>query len=713
MFKPIDPKFQGFPAFAGLSASLCAANPSLSAMPYITNLIADIKIDRSGQMKVIEFGGAFRSSFSGYDSAYSEGRMFSSIWDSLKRASRAPLVYAQHQWSDALSSVPAIALEQFGKAGSEVISSREIMERGRWSRPGKRFNFRDRSTYSAILAYDPRLNFFSQIVEGEGLEFEEFLQDRPWVLRMDSGSTWIFSSQKYMTRILLDEVAPELNPNWTVLSRDSSPSLADEILDRMPSEKYAIKPMDQSCGLGVLVVESDQLHLVLQKLASKYSVDPLISSPCDGAKLDSDIQNRLSQWLDDPPAFMVESYVESNPIRVDGEEYDATGRIVFSIINGETIVHGGYWKLPAKPIGEGSVSERSISAIHARGGNNSVLFSNDHLDLVSAEIFSLAPKIGNIFRSVGEMDVVEALESSSSQGALALSIYLRSAMSESPDYDRIVSILDDTRNFSPGIEDSAAATLRPLADAAPLAERLAASPSAHIQEHALEYLARMYVKETGDRNLLPDIARRILSAWNENSDKSIDRISPKTLVASLRIMREFGMITRDDLHDIYRNIFSRGIFAKKSVFNALVVDQDIFYAEWFWRSLGIGDPFTSWMILEMRDGELFRDQLDYDMPHAAKILSGFESMLSSLGYSEILRVIKGGLDAWLDANQIVSLLTFLRKRVRSSRDAELCAILSFKISKTLQLVSASSYRSSKLAIERLIDMELFDLGPSK
>jgi len=530
---------------------------------------------------------------------------------------------------------------------------------------------------------------------------------------MDSGSAWIFSSQKYMTRILLDEVAPGLNPNWTVLSRDSSPSLADEILDRMPSEKYAIKPMDQSCGLGVLVVESDQLHLVLQKLASKYSVDPLISSPCDGAKLDSDIQNRLSQWLDDPPAFMVESYVESNPIRVDGEEYDATGRIVFSIINGETIVHGGYWKLPAKPLGEGSVSERSISAIHARGGNNSVLFSNYHLDLVSAEIFSLAPKIGNIFRSVGEMDVVEALESSPSDGSLALSIYLRSAMSEVPDYDRIVSILDGRKTFSAGIEDSAAATLRPLADAAPLAARLAASRSAHIQEHALEYLVMMYGKKAGRDDLLPGLARRVLSAWNDNPNKSTHRISPKTLVASLRIMREFGMITRHDLHEIYKGLFDGGILAKKSVFNALVGDQDIFLAEWFWRSLRIGDPFTSWMILETLDGSFFREQLDYGTTRAVKALSGFESMLSNLGYSEILRVIKGGLEAWLDADQIVSLLTFLRKRVSSPRDAELCAILSFKISKTLQMVSASSYRSSKLAIERLIDMELFDLEPSK
>jgi len=345
--------------------------------------------------------------------------------------------------------------------------------------------------------------------------------------------------------------------------------------------------------------------------------------------------------------------------------------------------------------------------VHVNRQNNTSAFSTRDLALSSGEIFALAPSLDRILRSVGERDLAEAFESTpDSEGALALSFYLRSVMSESPPYEKIVNFLDQRSELSAALYDSAAGTLRAVKGGAGLAAKLAGSFSPHVQAHALEYVARTYKKSGGKDEAFSPLLKKILLSWNENPHKSTEGVPPAILVSSFGIMYELGMISKSDLHSVYEGIFAKGLQFKKSVFKAMIGDPELFEVGWLWRTMKVGDPFSSWVLFETRDEKLLPSYSGSLTKAARESLLDFEKRFSGLGYFEILKILMGASNAALSVEQLTVFLSFLMERAATQADLECCRNFSFKLLKTLEFAAVLSPQNVRVLVGRLLEIEI-------
>ncbi len=62
--------------------------------------------------------------------------------------------------------------------------------------------------------------------------------------------------------------------------------------------------------------------------------------------------------------YLIEKYYQSDYLLIGNNLYDPTMRIVFILNNEKYHLMGAYWKLPPKPIGEGTLNQQHISANH-------------------------------------------------------------------------------------------------------------------------------------------------------------------------------------------------------------------------------------------------------------------------------------------------------------------------------------------------------------
>jgi hypothetical protein len=338
----------------------------------ISFCIADLKYDGKN-LKVLEFGDCGQSLFNGHDALYGRGSVWERFWNYLARFN-LPVWYVGH----AGKSTGSDALDRIGgQSAQSVVRLQGIIEADARAK-----GLRNLKNYQAIVFI--RRDHQRPAIEAMRRKFSSIL--------FVNQVAYTHIVNKHNTHLLFqdDHELKACRPVCKSCKKRYTPSLAQSIIDEMNSDLYVVKPTDGSRGRGVIFVTKDELDVTLKTIL--YDREML-------RKMSNQSPYCYGFWLlGKAKNFLVEEYVPSKTITVDGKQYDATMRLVFVTyrINGKVGVDilGAYWKLPAKAISEqGSFVDKHRSDIHGTASVSSAKVSAQDLKAVSTLFCPMMEKI--------------------------------------------------------------------------------------------------------------------------------------------------------------------------------------------------------------------------------------------------------------------------------------------------------------------------------
>jgi hypothetical protein len=229
-----------------------------------------------------------------------------------------------------------------------------------------------------------------------------FMRKYPHVLIIDETSAW-FVGNKYFTHLLFcdDEYLMKFRPRCAVCLKWSLMAKIRQIIRKLACDYCVIKPIDASMGRGIVIVESKKLEETLKNFFKKNDTA-------------SDKQaSEVAYWQHDKnDTFLIEEFVPSKYICVDGKWYDPTMRVAFMVVvdNGNMKIDflDAYWKLPSKALTE----EGALTEVHKshvmKGGKSSCAVDRDDFKRVSAILNDVLLKL---FKKMYAVDVPSFMRS--------------------------------------------------------------------------------------------------------------------------------------------------------------------------------------------------------------------------------------------------------------------------------------------------------------
>lgn len=323
--------------------------PSVARLSY---WIADLKFTPPGRAKILEFGLGFRSGFKGYRQLHGTS-MHSLFWRYTSEEMGLRGWYAPHPRALAhLGSQKLRELHALGtleERGGVVRPIEHLPSRYElFLDPLKQWDPADLSTYSGLLVYQHRLGGLSP------WEVEALVGRSPGFIRLDAGGAIAATVEnKFWTRVLLGDNG-EATPRWRLLFKENAIRQIPRILRELPSDRYVLKPIDQTLGIGVVVVRSENLRSAFERLFKNGG------------------------WrADTAPTFLLETYEPSLPLAVGEKVYDPTLRMAFILwrSRGATQIQflDGYWKLPPYSLGWEGLRGKTVSRVGHRSNASAVV----------------------------------------------------------------------------------------------------------------------------------------------------------------------------------------------------------------------------------------------------------------------------------------------------------------------------------------------------
>lgn len=349
-----------------------ATSASVQVPRDIAFCIADVKYDGKN-LKILEFGDCAESMFSGYNALYGNGSMWSLFWKYLAQF-KLPLWYVG-------SSKNSMGLSTLKKIGGKCVASMTALHE-KIRKEAQTFRNQEAHKYSGIV-------FVKSSYTKASIE----------LLRRNFPSLIFVNKRvrhhvvnKYRTHVLFkgDTDLKKFRPQCKVCGKNYAPGLAQSIINEFKSDTYVIKPTDGSCGKGIVFVRKNELAAMLQSLFQDSSAL---------AKMRQKSWHTFGFWTTDRSShFIVEEYVPSKILMIDGKPYDPTMRIVFAMnFSGENIkidILGAYWKLPGKPLtANNSLTEKHRSDVHSSASVNSVKVNSDDFEHISQMFKPMMKKI--------------------------------------------------------------------------------------------------------------------------------------------------------------------------------------------------------------------------------------------------------------------------------------------------------------------------------
>jgi hypothetical protein len=186
--------------------------------------------------------------------------------------------------------------------------------------------------------------------------YESFRQMYPGIVLMDA-ATIPFWTDKYKMSQLFNRnpILASIKPEWGLYPKIYSESLAENIINDIPSDLYVIKPRGSFLGYGVIIVSKEKLDSTLKYILT------------DSKELRRDPDKSYNHWnIDSSDTFIIEKFYPSDPLTIahlKNKVYHPTMRIAFFLIyNNQEIIFeilGYYWLLPVKSVDQkGSLNER-------------------------------------------------------------------------------------------------------------------------------------------------------------------------------------------------------------------------------------------------------------------------------------------------------------------------------------------------------------------
>lgn len=328
----------------------------------ISYMIADIKFDGQN-LKILEFGEGPRSKFVGYDSLYGRGKLWTNFWYYLKQFHIPVWFVTFRAIQEREEFEKEIDFPTFQSIGGSCLANLTILEND----PSfKQVNSRTviNSTLGdfkgiAILNYhnSSNMNHDPQTCS-KCDQIRKFRKNYPDILVLDDAAG-IYACNKNWAATLFDDNDLKIyRPTYSLHKKIYSAALAKKINDYHQSDILVIKPLNAAKGHGIIMIKKEDLEKTLNIILTGTIIPD--ESPDASA---------YNYWINDKnDHFIVESYVPSKPVIVDGRSYDATMRMVFVLHHDKGRMHvtflDGYWKLPRIALEEeGTLTEKAKSSI--------------------------------------------------------------------------------------------------------------------------------------------------------------------------------------------------------------------------------------------------------------------------------------------------------------------------------------------------------------
>ena len=167
-------------------------------------------------------------------------------------------------------------------------------------------------------------------------------------LIMDRAINEFWVDKEKMSRNFDTEILREFKPRWGVYPKVYSKNLSQTIINELECDTFVIKPLSSFLGNGVIIVSKEELDDVLKKIIT------------NAKELKDNPDNSFSYWSkDNHDSLVVEQFIESDPVTVNGQIKDPTMRsvIMMSYSKGEIDIEifETYGMLPKRT--EGTLNE--------------------------------------------------------------------------------------------------------------------------------------------------------------------------------------------------------------------------------------------------------------------------------------------------------------------------------------------------------------------
>ena len=331
----------------------CATYPA-----DISFCIIDLKYNDNNEpkerLKICEFGQGVISGFLGHQMLHGPGKIWGNLWHFMASFNK-PILYVNPDLKDAhapnnhYNLGTLMAYQQH----SIVHSTVDLITQRCWRAARNRPPCDNRlSSITAIMCSNSPKNIYNRALT------TTITTKCPGALVMDDATRGIVLN-KARTHLLFanDPAVQHFRPAALLLKKKYYPTLAQEIIKKIPATAYVIKPIDAWKGDGILMVRPSELDKYLRAMLNKPGAP---GNP---------MAHAIRYWVHDHAQyFLVERLETSQLIKVKNKTYDATMRVAVGLAydNGDVKIEflGAYWKLPDKPINaDGTLVEHFKSHI--------------------------------------------------------------------------------------------------------------------------------------------------------------------------------------------------------------------------------------------------------------------------------------------------------------------------------------------------------------
>lgn len=310
--------------------------PLMASLPVdVSFLIVDLKWHETRGAQVCEIQHGVKSAFKGYRFLYGdEEQMAGKILVKLNN-------YFPNSWV-------------FPKDFADPGLKEKFVEDPQWSCFSSLTDLMKDNKF--LLDAIPPPDDWSSLMDYRGFVFcsphfllgrEKFRTMYPGVVLIDSAFDGHVANKYIMTKLFMGDSYTEAHkPLWGYYTKKEK-NLAEKILNDIPSDKLVIKPLNEYCGRGVIILKREELKATLKSLFKKKNkktyTDPAYEFWRNGSASE----------------FMVEEFIESEPVFAPhlGKTYCPTIRTVFLLFYDQGKIQidclGGYYNLPGVSFEEG------------------------------------------------------------------------------------------------------------------------------------------------------------------------------------------------------------------------------------------------------------------------------------------------------------------------------------------------------------------------
>jgi hypothetical protein len=375
-------------------------NSVLSGQPTdVSFCMVELKFDGS-KIKICEFGEGCCSLFSSHEFLFGEDwSIWSALWDSLGRLNLPMWLVNGGRYVK--------SLDKFIGMGGRVFNSMNDIENdpGFKTAQEKFCNKKGIGNCTGIV-----IGIVKSCSVGltQGCVCASYIKKKyPGIIVCGGASSKFFKSKIKTNLLFKDQELDEYKPRHKIYPRTYTSQLAQEVFKDLGCDIFVIKPIRGANGKGVIIVEKENLDETLkliltdERLPIQYRNDHSYTYWKSGKK---NIQK------EEAGSFIIEEFVPSKTIEVDGKLYDPTMRVAFTILHDSGLIKidflGAYWNLAVKSLEEkGTLNEKhktdatSVEKIHGRPFCAEV--SLEDFEVVREQLIGLLPGLYvNILQSI-------------------------------------------------------------------------------------------------------------------------------------------------------------------------------------------------------------------------------------------------------------------------------------------------------------------------